>query len=477
MNDIKALKALKNKILSLAMQGKLVKQNENDEPASVLLEKIRLEKETLLKQGKLKKEKPLPQINADEVPYELPNSWQWVRLGEVFIIERGSSPRPISQYVTDDINGINWIKIGDAAKGSKYITHTKEKITQDGAAKSRFVEIGDLIFSNSMSYGRPYILKINGCIHDGWNVLRPIYIKNNNTIISINQNFIYYAIASTLLQNQIRFEANGGIVENIKSDNLKQVYFPLPPLAEQERIVVKIEEIFAIIDEVEKNITENKKISKILYNRLLSHAMQGKLVKHNENDEPASVLLEKIRLEKETLLKQGKLKQEKPLPPINADEVPYELPNSWQWVRLGEVCEIIKREKSDNINLPLMDVKYLRTKENPKIYNSGIIVYKNELIILVDGENSGEVFTVFEQGILGSTLNILDVSINVNTKYILFILSYFKDMFRNSKKGAAIPHLDKNLFKNLPVPLPPLAEQERIVAKIEEIKEIIDEIG
>ena len=123
-----------------------------------------------------------------------------------------------------------------------------------------------------------------------------------------------------------------------------------------------------------------------------------------------------------------------------------------------------------------MDVKYLRTKENPKIYNSGIIVYKNELIILVDGENSGEVFTVFEQGILGSTLNILDVSINVNTKYILFILSYFKDMFRNSKKGAAIPHLDKNLFKNLPIPLPPLAEQERIVAKIEEIKEIIDEI-
>ena len=464
MNDIKALKALKNKILSLAMQGRLLKQNENDEPASVLLEKIRLEKEILLKQGKLKKEKTLPPINEEEVPYELPNSWQWVRLGEIGYTQTGTTPSISKEIYLG--NYIPFVKPADI-QNSKLIFN--DYLSKEG------LKYGRLIEKNS-------ILMV--CI--GGSIGKCCY---TNVDISCNQQintfsyyfkpfkFYFYCLQSEYFQTQIKMKALGVATPIINKTLWENILVPLPPLAEQERIVAKIEEIFSIIDEIEKNITENKKISKILYNKLLSHAMHGKLVKHNENDEPASVLLEKIRLEKETLLKQGKLKQEKPLPPINADEVPYELPNSWQWVRLGEVCEIIKREKSDNINLPLMDVKYLRTKENPKIYNSGIIVYKNELIILVDGENSGEVFTVFEQGILGSTLNILDVSINVNTKYILFILSYFKDMFRNSKKGAAIPHLDKNLFKNLPIPLPPLAEQERIVSKIEEIKEIIDEIG
>ena len=463
MNDIKALKALKNKILSLAMQGKLVKQNENDEPASVLLEKIRLEKETLLKQGKLKKEKPLPQINVDEVPYELPNSWQWVRLGEIGYTQTGTTPS-----ISKDIylgNYIPFVKPADI-QNSKLIFN--DYLSKEGLKYGRLIEKNSIL-----------MVCIGGSI--GKCCYTNIDISCNQQINTFSYyfnpfKFYFYCLQSEYFQTQIKMKALGVATPIINKTLWENILVPFPPLAEQERIVAKIEEIFAIIDEIEKNITENKKISKILYNRLLSHAMQGKLVKHNENDEPASVLLEKIRLEKETLLKQGKLKQEKPLPPINADEVPYELPNSWQWVRLGEVCKIIKRKKSDNINLPLMDVKYLRTKENPKIYNSGIIVYKNELIILVDGENSGEVFTVFEQGILGSTLNILDVSINVNTKYILFILSYFKDMFRNSKKGAAIPHLDKNLFKNLPIPLPPLAEQERIVAKIEEIKEIIDEI-
>ena len=472
MNDIKALKALKNKILSLAMQGTLLKQNENDEPASVLLEKIRQEKNRLkannVKNKGKKKEITLPQINKDELPYKLPNSWQWVRLGEIGYTQTGTTPSISKEIYLG--NYIPFVKPADI-QNSKLIFH--DYLSKEG------LKYGRLIEKNS-------ILMV--CI--GGSIGKCCY---TNVDISCNQQintfsyyfkpfkFYFYCLQSEYFQTQIKMKALGVATPIINKTLWENILVPLPPLAEQERIVVKIEEIFAIIDEIEKNIAENKKISKILYNRLLSHAMQGKLLKQNENDEPAIVLLEKIRLEKNRLkennVKNKGKKKETPLPPISAEEVPYKLPNSWQWIRLGEVCEIIKREKSDNINLPLMDVKYLRTKENPKIYNSGIIVYKNELIILVDGENSGEVFTVFEQGILGSTLNILDISINVNTIYILFILSYFKDMFRNSKKGAAIPHLDKNLFKNLPIPLPPLAEQERIVAKIEEIKEIIDEIG
>ena len=232
---------LPKSILQYAVEGKLVPQNIHDEPASILYDKIIKEKENLIKQGKIKKEKPLPPITDDKIPYNVPENWKWVRLGEVFIIERGASPRPISSFVTNDINGINWIKIGDAKKGCKYITSTKEKITQEGAKRSRFVNIGDFIFSNSMSFGRPYILKINGCIHDGWNVLKQI--TNQIDSIKINSDFIYYIISSSLLQSQIIQKAMGGIVENIKSDNLKTLLFPLPPLKEQERIVKKVDEL------------------------------------------------------------------------------------------------------------------------------------------------------------------------------------------------------------------------------------------
>ena len=464
MDDLKLLKALKNKILSLAMQGKLVKQDENDEPASILLEKIKKEKAELLKQGKLKKEKELPPISADEVPYELPKSWKCVRLGEVFFIERGSSPRPISQYLTNDINGINWIKIGDATKGSKYITQTKEKITIEGAAHSRFVEIGNFIFSNSMSFGRPYILKINGCIHDGWNVLRPIYIKINNSIISINQDFIYYAIISSLLQNQIKFEANGGIVENIKSDKLKQVVFPLPPLAEQERIVAKIEEIFAIIDEIEKNITENNKISQILYNRFLAHAMQGKLVKQDENDEPASVLLEKIKKEKE-------------LPPIKADEVPYELPKSWQWVRLGDICyNISTRPYQINISAVKKQGLYKVISQGEN-FIEGYSDEENKLFkiqspVVLFGDHTRNVKYITFDFIIGADGTKLLCPYSIYSKFFYYLIEYASQTIPN--KGYA-RHF--SLLSQFIYPLPPLAEQERIVAKIEEIKEIIDEIG
>ena len=418
MDDLKLLKALKNKILSLAMQGKLVKQDENDEPASILLEKIKKEKAELLKQGKLKKEKELPPISADEVPYELPKSWKWVRLGEVCDVIMGQSP---------DSNSVNTNQDGlEFHQGKSYYTDSVISCSNTYTNKPlKVVDKNTILLSVRAPVGTINYTDRKICIGRGLcgiNSLRNdmkyfYYILNN-----LEKEFIKKATGTTFL-------AIG------KEDVINQI-IPLPPLAEQERIVAKIEEIFAIIDEVEKNITENKKLSKVLYNKILSLAMQGKLVKQDENDEPASILLEKIKKEKAELLKQGKLKKEKELPPIKEDEVPYELPKSWKWVRLGEVCEIFKRAKSDKINLPLMDVKYLRTKQNPQIYTSGIVVYKDELIILVDGENSGEVFTVFEQGVLGSTLNILDINQNISKKYILFILFYFKDMFRKSKKGS-----------------------------------------
>ena len=210
---------------------------------------------------------------------------------------------------------------------------------------------------------------------------------------------------------------------------------------------------------------------------ILQYAMQGKLVAQDPNDEPASELLKRIKVEKEQLIKDGKIKKEKPLPPITADEIPYELPQGWEWVRLGDICKLSQGNRVKNVQLPLLNAKYLRFKLEKIIYTEGILVNNGDYLILVDGENSGEVFYAFEDGIMGSTFKLLDISNYVSLNFVLKILQFYQDIFRGSKKGAAIPHLDKTLFKNVVIGLPPIAEQQRIVEKLEEILPLVEEYG
>ena len=227
---------LDKKVLDLAMRGKLLPQDSQDEPASVLLEKIKEEKAQLIKEKKIKKSKPLPEITDEEKPFEIPESWEWVRLGENIQIDRGGSPRPIKSYLTDDENGINWIKIGDTKENSKYITSTKEKIIPEGLKKTRLVNKGDFLLSNSMSFGRPYILKIDGAIHDGWLVI-------SDFVSMLDNDFLYYLLSSKVIKDQFARLATGSTVKNLNKDRVSRVIIPLPPLAEQKRIVAKIEEI------------------------------------------------------------------------------------------------------------------------------------------------------------------------------------------------------------------------------------------
>ena len=179
---------LKNSILQRAIEGKLVPQRKEEGTAKELLAEIRAEKARLVKEKKIKKSKPLPEITDEENPFDIPESWKWVRFEDVFEIARGGSPRPIKQFLTESDDGINWIKIGDTDIGGKYIIHTKEKIIPEGLSKTRLVESGDLLLTNSMSYGRPYILKTRGAIHDGWLVLSP-YLKQTD------KEFFYYVTA------------------------------------------------------------------------------------------------------------------------------------------------------------------------------------------------------------------------------------------------------------------------------------------
>ncbi|VQK73194.1 restriction endonuclease S subunit [Streptococcus pneumoniae] len=238
---------LKASILQRAMEGKLVPQNPNDEPASELLKRIKAEKEKLISEGKIKRDKKETEIFrgddgkhygkfADgstqeiDVPYDIPDTWEWVRFSTLVEIVRGGSPRPIKDYLTSEVDGINWIKIGDTEKGEKYINNVKEKIKKSGLNKTRFVKKGTFLLTNSMSFGRPYILNVDGAIHDGW-----LAISNYEN--SLNKDYLFYILSSNVVYSQFLSLISGAVVKNLNSDKVASILIPLPPLSEQQRII------------------------------------------------------------------------------------------------------------------------------------------------------------------------------------------------------------------------------------------------
>lgn len=240
---------LKKSILQYAIEGKLVKQDPNDEPASVLLERIKNEKEQLIKEGKIKRDKNESYIfqGDDKNYYEqidyllpIPSNWKYIKLSFVIDVARGGSPRPIQDYLTTKSDGYNWIKIGDTDVNSKYITSTKEKIKKEGLYKTRLVHPGDFLLTNSMSFGHPYILKIDGCIHDGWLVL-------SDTIGVYDKDFLYYLLSSPYIYKSFCSSVGGSVVKNLNSDKVSNTIIPLISMNEQIKIANKLEKIFMMI--------------------------------------------------------------------------------------------------------------------------------------------------------------------------------------------------------------------------------------
>lgn len=236
---------LRKSVLQEAIHGNLV-PNEipaGEATAQELLQQILKERQDRENAAKGKKAKKLTLSEIEEEPWELPEGWCWCKMGDMFEIVRGGSPRPIKDFITNDESGYNWIKIGDTDKGGKYITSAKEKIIREGLRKTRLVHTGDLLLTNSMSFGRPYILKIDGCIHDGWLVLSP-YIQE------LNKEFIFYLLSTPYVYEIFSEKAAGGVVNNLKTEKVFDTIVPLPPLSIQKAIVAKIEEVFAAIDKL-----------------------------------------------------------------------------------------------------------------------------------------------------------------------------------------------------------------------------------
>ena len=311
------------------------------------------------------------------------------------------------------------------------------------------------------------------------------------TPIGIFNYYLFYF----LMESQVDFikKGEGGAQPNISREKLVAHLMPIPPIQEQHRIVERIKDVLPLIDKYALSqiaLDElNRSINDKLKKSILQEAIQGKLVPQIVDEGTAQELLEQIKLEKQKLIKDGKLKKSaltdsviykgddnKYYERINAQtveiELPFEYPNNWSVLRLKDICQLIDGEKRNGKDICL-DAKYLRGKSSATIVEKGKFVYAGDNIILVDGENSGEVFTVPQDGYVGSTFKQLWLSSAMWKPYILAFILFYKEELRNSKRGAAIPHLNKELFYNLPIGIPPYQEQQRIAKRINELSQLL----
>ena len=462
-------KKLRQKILDLAIRGKLVPQDPNDEPASVLLERIKEEKERLIKEGKIKKSKKTVSSDTYHYPYLLPKGWEWCRLGDINDIARGGSPRPIKDYLIDEENGINWIKIGDTTKDGKYINSVKEKIKPEGAKKSRMVHKGDFLLTNSMSFGRPYILNVDGCIHDGWLVISPI----GNAYTT---DFLYYLLSSAFAFEQFANAASGGVVTNLNSDKVADTYFPIPPLVEQIRIVTEIEHWFVLIDIIEQGKRKLQISIKQVKNKILDLAIHGKLVPQDPNDEPASELLKRIN----------------PKAEITSDnEHNRKLPQNWSWVKGKYIFSPMKSVKPNNEEFLYIDIDSIDNKhqiinkiKTVKTINApsraSRYTQKNDIVFSMVRPYLRNIAKVVNDNCIASTgfyvCSPISKMLHFSYCYYLMISDYVVNGLNQFMKGDNSPSINKSHIDEWLFPLPPFSEQQRIVQKIEELFSVLDNI-
>ncbi len=462
---------LKNSILQLAIQGKLVAQDANDEPAEVLYAKIQAEKQKLIKEGKIKKDKPLPPITDDEIPFEIPSTWKWVRLGDIVnnLTAGGDKPKVFSENRTEHniypviANG----KINDGILGytDKPVV-TSKSITVSGRGTMGFVCIRE---ANFVPIVRLLVLQIN---------------------TSMDITFLKYTIEALV------GEGTGSAVQQLTVPMLKPLLIPLPPLAEQKRIVAKIEELEPFVKQYDKAETElsvlNDSFPEQLKKSILQYAIQGKLVAQDANDEPAEVLYAQIQAEKQRLIKEGKIKKDKPLPPIADDEIPFTIPSTWKWVRLGDCYDVrdgthdtpkyvstgvplVTSKNLSNGMLDLSNVKFISLEDAKKI-DERSKVDRNDVLFAMIGTIGNPVIVDVESNFCIKNMALIKYNKFMDTNYILYLLIKAQDDMKKEAQGAVQSFVSLSFIRNFPIPLPPLAEQKRIVAKVNDLMQYCEKL-
>lgn len=483
---------LRKAILQSAVQGKLVPQNKNDEPASELLKRIQTEKVALIKEGKLKKEKPLLPIAEDEIPYDLPDGWVWCRLGsaiyDVFTGPFGSMLHKFD-YIEHGIPLINPMNIVD----DQIVPSPRMQVGEDTYKRleSYVLKKGDIVIARRGELGRCAVV---GDTEDGWLCgTGSFYLKLPDSIFA---RYFTLLFRSNQTVQQLSNNSIGSTMNNLNHSILGAVLVSIPPFEEQQRIVSKVDELMTMCDELEAAEKELDTLEEHFFDYLpksiLQAAVQGKLAPQDKNDEPASELLKRIQAEKVALIKDGKLKKEKPLPSITEDEITYDLPKGWAWCRLGDLCQYGVTENAEPSTIPegswileLEDIekdagrilkKRISPQYNPDstkhVFKCGDILYSKLRPYL------NKVLIADSDGYCTSEILPLHFPVWMNKSYVVayFRSPLFVDYANRCSYGVKMPRLGTRDGQLALFPLPPLAEQQRIVAKVDELMAMCDEL-
>jgi type I restriction enzyme S subunit len=474
---------LRQAILQAAVQGKLVPQNPHDEPASALLERIHAEKAKLIKVGKLKKEKPLPPIVEDEKPYQLPKGWVWAKLGNItqkvhygYTASAGSKGNTKLLRITDiQNNTVNW--------GSVPYCMIENSRLSDYQLNNNDI----LVARTGGTIGKTYLV---ANISD--TAVFASYLIRVVPFSFYDIEYLKYFFESPLYWAQLRDKSMGTGQPNVNGVSLSNLIMPLPSLTEQQRIVAKANKLMAMCDELEAaekaSDALDEHFAEYLPKSILQTAVQGKLVPQNPRDEPASALLERIRAEKAKLIKAGKLKKDKPLPPITEDEIPHDLPDGWGWCRLGEIADLkigktpARAESvywSDGI-YPWVSIADMITGHHISSTKEKISQLAYDLVFKKAIVPKGSLLFSFKLSI--GKVSILDIDAFTNeaicsiTPYrhselidYLFRVIPVLDLLSGAKDAIKGKTLNSKSLADVLIPLPPLAEQQRIVAKVDEL--------
>ena len=514
---------LKNSILQMAVSGKLVPQDPNDEPASALLERIRTEKERLVKEGKIKKEKnpsrifrgsdnlPYEQIGnrepvciADEVPFEIPESWEWCRLGSIFAILNGDRGKNYPAKSTLSSSGIPFISAlnldGSSVVQDDNLLCMSEK-QYERLGNGKLIK-GDIVVCIRGSLGKhgKYPFE-RGAIASSLVILRS-YMEQDYI-----SDYVMMYLDAPIFFFEIKKYDNGTAQPNLSARNLERFFIPVPPLAEQQRIVEKYEELLPFINEYSEKEQQTQELNETFPDQLrksiLQYAVQGKLVPQDPLDEPASVLLDRIRAEKERLIAAGKIKRDKHESIIYRrdnshyekidgvercidDEIPFEIPENWAWARLGNIGDWGSGATPSRTHPEYYggSIPWLKTGD----LNDGYIESVPEHITNMALENTsvrinpiGSVLIAMYGATIGK-LGILAIPATTNqaccacipyadfyNKYLFYFLMSQKQAFIKRGEGGAQPNISKEKIVSTLMPIPPVSEQYRIVEKAERL--------
>ena len=479
---------LKNSILQLAIQGKLVPQRPEEGNAEELYKQIQAEKQKLIKEGKIKKEKPLPPITDNEKPFEIPASWKWVRLYDILDVRDGTHDTP--KYV---IKGIPLVTSKNLINNT--INFETAKLISIEDAKyintRSVVDTGDILFAMIGTIGNPVLVKKDRefCIKN-MALFKPIDCKLFEML------YLFWYLQKE--QDSMKKKASGGVQSFVSLKYLRNYLLPLPPLAEQKRIVAKIEEILPYVERYEAAYYKlqqlNKRFPDDLQKSVLQLAIQGRLVPQRAEEGNAEDLYKQIQTEKQKLIKEGKIKKEKLLPPITDDEKPFEIPDSWKWVRLNELCKSISdgdhqpppqvsngypflvisnisSGKIDFSNTRYVSESYFNSLPNERVAKKGDILFTvtGSLGIPIKVEDDKEF--CFQRHIA-----LLKVLIKIDCLNYFLRTPMVQLQCNKVATGTAQKTIGLKSLRNLLIPLPPLAEQKRIVAKIEELLPLCDKL-